>query len=355
LRFEILAEAVMSMLSRVQRLVWIGLLSSVASAAQVVVPNEFNGQEGPGSNSFPFHTAACTAAGVRYQQIYAGGEVGQGTIESIRFRLDAGEPSSAFGPVGFQGVTVRLSSTSLVPDDLSQNLDTNFGADTTIVFQGALALQTAASAATPRPFSVVIPLTTPFAFDGASGDSLLLEIRITGCADFRALDFTEHSPGVSRAYVRDALGGVATARSSGQGLVTQFAMGGGQGACTPGPTVLCLDDHQGDHRFRATVAYQTSQGGGLQGAGHALSLAGLGVARGGVFWFFDSANPEMLLKVLDGCAINGHYWVFYAAGTNVGLTTTVTDTIGAHSWTRTNADQHAAAPVQDTEALPCDG
>jgi hypothetical protein len=73
-----------------------------------------------------------------------------------------------------------------------------------------------------------------------------------------------------------------------------------------------------------------------------------------VFWFFDAANPEMLLKILDGCAINGHYWIFYAAGTNVGLTTTVTDTVAGRTWTRTNPDLHAAPPVQDIEALPCD-
>jgi len=345
----------MSKGSQAHRCLLIAFLFGRAAAAQVVVPNEFTAQEAAGSNSFPFHTAACTPSGVRYQQIYAGGEVGQGTIQAIRFRIDGGEPTSAFGPVNFQGVTVRLSSTPLVPDDLSQNLDANFGADTTIVFQGSLALQVGGSASTPRPFAAVIPLTDHFAFDGASGNSLLLEIRITSCADFRAFDFAEHSPGVSRAYVSNALGAVATTRSSGQGLVTQFEMEGGQGSCTPGPTVLCIDGDPGDHRFRATVAYQTSQGGGLQGAGHALSLVALGVGRGGLFWFFDAANPEMLLKVLDGCAINGHYWVFYAAGTNVGLTTTVTDTVGAHSWTRTNADLHAAPPVQDTQALPCDG
>lgn len=36
-----------------------------------------------------------------------------------------------------------------------------------------------------------------------------------------------------------------------------------------------------------------------------------------LFYFFDSGNPEVLLKVLDGCAINGHYWVFAAAATDL--------------------------------------
>jgi hypothetical protein len=46
----------------------------------------------------------------------------------------------------------------------------------------------------------------------------------------------------------------------------------------------------------------------------------------GYFWFFNDANVELVLKVLDGSAINGHYWVFYSALTNVGYTITVTDT-----------------------------
>ncbi len=61
----------------------------------------------------------------------------------------------------------------------------------------------------------------------------------------------------------------------------------------------------------------------------------------------------MMIKVLDGCGLNGKYWVFYAAGTNVGLTTTVTDTVSGQHATYTNPDRTAAAPVQDLAALPC--
>ena len=46
----------------------------------------------------------------------------------------------------------------------------------------------------------------------------------------------------------------------------------------------------------------------------------------GLFWFFDAANWEMLVKILDGCAVNDHYWVFAAATTNVETTLRVTDT-----------------------------
>ncbi|MGH9363180.1 MAG: S8 family serine peptidase, partial [Thermoanaerobaculia bacterium] len=125
------------------------------------------------------------------------------------------------------------------------------------------------------------------------------------------------------------------------------------GPCQPGPTTLCIDDQPGDGRFRIEVAFATSQAGGITGAGKAIPLAGLGVADGGLFWFFAPENPEMLVKVLDGCGVNGKYWVFYSAGTNVGFVVTVDDTATGRRRTYSNQDLVAAPPVQDTSAFPC--
>jgi hypothetical protein len=44
-----------------------------------------------------------------------------------------------------------------------------------------------------------------------------------------------------------------------------------------------------------------------------------------LFWFFAEANWEVLVKVLDGCVVNSHFWVFSAATTNVPYTLRVTD------------------------------
>ncbi len=46
----------------------------------------------------------------------------------------------------------------------------------------------------------------------------------------------------------------------------------------------------------------------------------------GAFWFFSSDNLELVVKVLDGRSINGKWWVFYGALSNVEYTITVTDT-----------------------------
>ncbi len=122
------------------------------------------------------------------------------------------------------------------------------------------------------------------------------------------------------------------------------------GPCTPSAETLCIDDQAGDRRFRVQVAYSSAQ---HSGNGKAIPLSSLGVNSGGLFWFFGASNPELLVKVLNACGLNNKYWIFWSAGTNVGLTLSVTDTVTGSSKTYTNPNGKAAAPVQDTSALPC--
>jgi hypothetical protein len=43
------------------------------------------------------------------------------------------------------------------------------------------------------------------------------------------------------------------------------------------------------------------------------------------FWFFDHKNLEVTAKVLDGRAVNGHWWVFIASMTDLEVKVTVLD------------------------------
>lgn len=126
------------------------------------------------------------------------------------------------------------------------------------------------------------------------------------------------------------------------------------GPCEPDDDTLCIDDVMGDRRFQVEVQFSTLQGGGGAGAGHAISLTPVGINDGGLFWFFDPSNPEMLVKVINGCPVNGNYWVFYAATTNVGLVVEVTDTQTGLQFITTNPDRNPAPPVQTIQAFPCD-
>lgn len=131
----------------------------------------------------------------------------------------------------------------------------------------------------------------------------------------------------------------------------RFGPSGAQDRGCEGPD--CLDGQRGDRRFQVQITYDTVLGGGASGLATGVGLGAVGATSGLQFWFFDPTNPELLIKVLDGCAINGHYWVFYAAVTNVGFDVQVFDLATGSVWRRTNPDQTAAAPQQDVMAFPC--
>ena len=70
----------------------------------------------------------------------------------------------------------------------------------------------------------------------------------------------------------------------------------------------------------------------------------------GYFWFFDDANVELVVKVLDGRSVNGHFWVFYGALSDVGYSITVTDTETGDQRAYQNA-HGTLASVADTSAF----
>ena len=71
----------------------------------------------------------------------------------------------------------------------------------------------------------------------------------------------------------------------------------------------------------------------------------------GYFWFFDPANVELTVKVLNGCAVNNHYWVFAAGLTNVNVVLTVTDTQTGQTKSYTNPQGRTYLTILDTGAF----
>lgn len=117
--------------------------------------------------------------------------------------------------------------------------------------------------------------------------------------------------------------------------------GGGGGGCTPNATTLCLNNG----RFRVTATFATTAG--QSGNGMAVSET----SDTGMFWFFSANNIEMIIKVVNGCALNSRYWVFAGGLTNVAVTITVTDTSNGTTRTYINPQGVAFQPVQDTNAF----
>ena len=99
-----------------------------------------------------------------------------------------------------------------------------------------------------------------------------------------------------------------------------------QGTCAPTTTRLCLLDG----RFALEMTWEDFEG--ATGTGNAVTLT----SETGYFWFFNPDNVEIVAKTLDGRTINGHFWVFYGALSNVRFTLTVTDTVTGTSRTYEN-------------------
>ncbi|MEM1245257.1 MAG: hypothetical protein AAGK22_02735 [Acidobacteriota bacterium] len=88
-------------------------------------------------------------------------------------------------------------------------------------------------------------------------------------------------------------------------------------ACLTDPNDLCL----GGSRFHVQIDWRAANGDA--GAGEATPLT----TDSGFFWFFSPSNLEVVVKVLDGCDVNGHFWVFAGGLTDVEATVIVIDTL----------------------------
>ena len=103
-----------------------------------------------------------------------------------------------------------------------------------------------------------------------------------------------------------------------------------------------------DGRFEVTVSFTTADG--HSGSGYLQQAPSRDSA---LYYFFAPGNWELMLKVLDGCAINGHYWVFSAAATDVAFKATVTERATLRQFEVVNPLGHPAAATAATNAFPC--
>jgi hypothetical protein len=87
-------------------------------------------------------------------------------------------------------------------------------------------------------------------------------------------------------------------------------------ASVDGDTALPLNNN----RFMVEVNWHTLTGD--TGNGTAVPLT----SDSGYFWFFENTNVELLVKLMDKREVNGHFWFFWGAMTDVQYTITVTDT-----------------------------
>lgn len=122
---------------------------------------------------------------------------------------------------------------------------------------------------------------------------------------------TDTHTGRVRSYSNDGLCGGADV-SSFVDSAWWYDLAVSSGTCEPTTRSVCL---QGD-RFRVEVL----QSGDPQ--------RGVAVTRKtGSFGFASTSDPEVVVKMLDGRAVNNRYWVFFGSLTNQSYAVRVTDTV----------------------------
>jgi ELWxxDGT repeat protein len=114
--------------------------------------------------------------------------------------------------------------------------------------------------------------------------------------------------------------------------------------CGDDPTAFCFGP---EGRFRARAVWQTPAAGG------AANPAPFGSHDSGIFTFFSPSNWELMVKVLDGCAINGNHWVFVAGTTDVGWNLEIEDRAKGQVRSYGNVAGNARPAVADSSAFAC--
>ncbi|HVS66852.1 MAG TPA: Calx-beta domain-containing protein [Thermoanaerobaculia bacterium] len=137
-----------------------------------------------------------------------------------------------------------------------------------------------------------------------------------------------------------AIEGWTSALSTGRPELREATATGAE--CAGGEQALCLRDG----RFEATLLWESADS---AGAATPVPLTD----ESGTFWFFEPDNVEAVVKVLDACGINGHFWVFAAGITDLETDLQVLDTATSTSRQYTNERGTPFAPVLDTQAFEC--
>jgi CSLREA domain-containing protein len=159
-----------------------------------------------------------------------------------------------------------------------------------------------------------------------------------------AIDAGPAAAGTAGCAAQDQRGRPRPADGDGNGVsrcdVGDFEKLDGTLPCTSDDTTLCLGG-----RFRVTAEWTRPDG--QTGAAHAVTLT----PDAGYYWFFDSANVEVIVKSIDACAPFDHFWIFLAGLTNVDVEVRVEDTHSGTTKTYHNPQSTPFAPIYDTETF----
>ncbi len=208
------------------------------------------------------------------------------------------------------------------------------------------------------------PLTARFLPDcsedgacrAAVGENVLFEDMSEGRATRRRWDFGDGAQSarrvVSHAWSEPGFFTVTLEMTNGRDASSEsrtflVESASPRGTCEPDAYTRCL----GHARFAVRVDWRA---GDQTGRARVVEVGG---DESSLFSFFDEGNWELLVKVLDGCAVNESFWVFGAAATDLDYRIVVTDTRAGLEMEYRQPPGGGARAVSDTNAFrgACEG
>ncbi|MCY3963969.1 MAG: fibronectin type III domain-containing protein [Acidobacteria bacterium] len=153
--------------------------------------------------------------------------------------------------------------------------------------------------------------TTMGAVEPSGGEYIVRGLEPETPYTFR-LRFEAPTPSSSRS--------VSTQPTSSYSEEFSVTTGSYTGPCRPGGQYLCLRD--GRFELRADWSNPDLAGDFGSGAAATVDVSD----ESGLFWFFDPDNIELVAKVLDGSPLNGYFWMYFGALSDVEYWLTLRDT-----------------------------
>ena len=149
---------------------------------------------------------------------------------------------------------------------------------------------------------------------GGLGD--FVEIPVLLSTDTRTAILSGLEPDHTYSLRVRAFNAVGSSAASNTVTIKTFAA---DALCEMTADTLCLLDG----RFALRLEYRNQHDGGSEGLGAVLPDSD----RTGFFWFFNPSKLEVVVKMVDGRSLNGHFWLYVGGLTDLEYSLTVTDTL----------------------------
>jgi len=184
-----------------------------------VVPSGLANVEGNSSSTALFGTSPLHVVQVYSASEFSFSPGASGLVSSVAFRFD-GPAAQSFSGV-WPSLSILLSTTTRTPDSLSPVFNNNIGADSVQVFSGSLFINANNTGASPRPFEVQVPFSTPFFYNPAMGNLSMSVITTTGAGSFGLDGHDLFGDGVGRVF---GANGPTSGTVDTFGFVTRFGI-----------------------------------------------------------------------------------------------------------------------------------